>query len=67
MTETSSESATMSVREAHQLIGPDKISLNALYRAVQMGQVPSIKCGSRVLIPRAWIIRQLAGKGDRRR
>jgi HPt (histidine-containing phosphotransfer) domain-containing protein len=63
MTKANSQSATVSVREAHQLLGgAASISLNALYRAVKIGQVPSLRVGSRVLISRGWINRQLQGK-----
>lgn len=54
-----SESATMSVQEARAILG---VSVNALYRAVQSGQVPSVRIGTRVLIPRAWLQRELSGQ-----
>jgi len=57
-----SESATVSVRQAQQILGCDQISLNALYRAVASGSVPSVRIGTRVLIPKAWLQRQLGCK-----
>jgi hypothetical protein len=51
----------VSVRELQVLLGSDQISLNALYRAVQNGSVPSVRIGTRVLIPRRWVDAKLRG------
>ena len=59
---TDGQSAMVSIREMQTLIGRDVISLNALYRAAKNGDVPSIRIGSRVLVPRTWLIRQLKAK-----
>ncbi len=53
-------SETVSVRELQILLGSDQISLNALYRAVKNGDVPSVRIGTRLLIPRRWIVDKLA-------
>ena len=52
----------VSIREMQTLIGRDVISLNALYRAAKNGDMPSIRIGSRVLVPRTWLMRQLKAK-----
>jgi excisionase family DNA binding protein len=44
------QSLTLSVRDAAVLSG---IGRDALYRLVQDGQIPHLKIGRRVLIPRA--------------
>ena len=56
------ESATVTVKQAREIIGPDQISLNALYKAVSSGEVPTLRIGTRILIPREWLDRQLQGK-----
>jgi excisionase family DNA binding protein len=55
------EEATVSVTEAHRLIGPSQISKGALYDAVRRGDIPSMRLGGRILIPREWLARQLKG------
>jgi excisionase family DNA binding protein len=51
-------SETVSVRELQILLG---ISLNAIYRAVKNGDVPSVRIGTRLLIPRRWVDAKLRG------
>lgn len=45
-----SERLTYSVREAAQMLG---LSKNSVYQAVMKGQVPHVKIGKRILIPKA--------------
>ena len=70
MTKTRSESApvsaTVSVKEARQRLGPDKIGIHALYRALNRGDIPSIRVGRKHLIPVAWLNRQLQGNVQRK-
>jgi excisionase family DNA binding protein len=47
---TDSECMTVTVEEAARLLG---ISRNSAFRAVQRGQLPSIRIGRRILVPRA--------------
>ena len=47
----------LSVPEAAKLLG---IGKNLAYEAVQRGEIPSIKVGSRLLIPRVALERRLA-------
>ena len=47
---------TMTVREAAKLLG---IGRNLTYEAVKRGEIPSIRIGERILIPRAGIERLL--------
>jgi excisionase family DNA binding protein len=46
------DSAAMTVAEAHSLIGKDKISRGGFYAAVNRGEVPHLRLGQRILIPR---------------
>jgi excisionase family DNA binding protein len=52
---------TFSVSEAHKLLGTDRVSKIAIYDACKAGTIPSIRIGSRVLIPRAWLMNKLQG------
>jgi Helix-turn-helix domain len=56
-----SEDGTVSVTEAHRLIGERQISRHAIYDAVKRGDIPSLRLGGRILIPREWHTRQLKG------
>jgi excisionase family DNA binding protein len=44
---------TYTIRKAHVRIGEDNITRQALYLAVARGELPSIRLGRRILIPRA--------------
>jgi excisionase family DNA binding protein len=46
---TDSECMTVTVDEAARLLG---ISRNSAFRAVRCGQLPSIRIGRRILVPR---------------
>ena len=45
-----SQKMALSVREVSELLG---LGRTAVYEAVRNGQMPSIKVGSRILVPRA--------------
>ena len=46
--------AAMRPDEAHTLIGgPEKISRRAFYNAINRNEIPHIRLGRRILIPRA--------------
>jgi hypothetical protein len=51
----------VSVAVAHQAMGKEQISLRALYRACRTGDIPAIRIGGRVLIPKAWLTAKLNG------
>jgi len=53
------ESATLTVDEAHALIGKDKISRGGLYAACGRGEIPTLRLGKRILIPRHAFLRWL--------
>jgi excisionase family DNA binding protein len=53
---------TFSVNEVHRLMGTDHISRIAIYNAIKAGTIPSIRIGTRILIPRAWLMAKLEGK-----
>ena len=56
------ESATLTVAQAHQIIGARNITRQALYLAAQRGELPSIRLGRRILIPRHAFEEFLKGK-----
>jgi len=58
MSENSSERLTLTVNEAADKLG---ISRAGAYAAAQRGDLPSIRVGGRVLIPRAQFDRLLSG------
>ena len=52
------EPRTYTVDEAAELLG---ISRNGAYEGVRSGQIPSIRIGKRILVPKAALERMLAG------
>lgn len=56
------ECATLSVPEAGKRLG---ISRNAAYEAANRGEIPIIRIGHRLLVPRAALERMLRGDGNR--
>ena len=50
------ESLTITVPEAGELLG---LSRNAAYEAVARGEIPSVRVGKRILVPRAGIEQML--------
>lgn len=52
------ERLVYTVAEAGKLLG---LSRNLTYESIRMGQIPSIRVGRRILIPRAALIRLLEG------
>jgi excisionase family DNA binding protein len=59
-TQTNDERLTLSVPEAARLLG---ISRQSGYEAATRGEIPTIKIGHRVLVPRAQLEKLLAGAG----
>jgi excisionase family DNA binding protein len=53
--------ATLTVGEAHLLVGKDNISRAALYAAIAHKEIPSIRIGRRILIPRSQFAQWLGG------
>lgn len=53
----SDERATVTVEEAARLLG---IGRNSAFAAVQRGEIPALRIGRRVLVPRAALERLLA-------
>jgi excisionase family DNA binding protein len=51
--------ATMTVEEAHRLLGKDKISRGGFYAAINRGEVPHVRMGCRILIPTVAFFRWL--------
>ncbi|MDO8530702.1 MAG: excisionase family DNA-binding protein [Dehalococcoidia bacterium] len=54
------EKLVISVDEAAKLLA---LSRSSAYAGVKNGQIPSIKVGRRILIPRAALLAKLAGGG----
>lgn len=44
--------ATLTVDQAHRIIGKDKISRGGFYAAINRREVPHLRLGHRILIPR---------------
>ena len=53
------ERATLSVVEAARIMG---VSKNVAYEAARRGEIPSIRLGGRILVPRAALERLLAAR-----
>ncbi len=56
--------ATLSVDEAHALIGKQKISRGGLYNAIKRKEVPHLRLGHRILIPRHAFMKWLESAGQ---
>jgi excisionase family DNA binding protein len=56
-----SERAVMTVVEAGKLLG---LSKNSSYEAVARGQIPALRFGRRIVVPKAALERLLAEAGD---
>lgn len=56
---SSGEAKTVSVEQAGKIIG---IGRNQAYDAVRRGEIPSIKIGGRILVPRVALDRMLNGE-----
>jgi excisionase family DNA binding protein len=56
---TEDKRLTLSVPEAAELLG---ISRNAAYEAAQRGDIPSIRVGKRLLVPRTAFEKMLTGE-----
>ncbi len=56
MVEEGKDQVVLSVEQARRLLG---ISRNLTYEGVKAGQIPSIRIGRRILIPRAALKRLL--------
>ncbi len=63
MDTTVNTAATITVDEAHALLGVDKISRGGLYAAIKRGEVPSLRLGHRILIPRFAFMRWVESAG----
>jgi excisionase family DNA binding protein len=61
MTTTDNECVTLTVEEAARMLG---ISRNSAFRAVQRGQLPSIRIGRRILVPRARLAALIAASTE---
>jgi excisionase family DNA binding protein len=56
--------ATLTVDEAHALIGTNKISRGGFYAAINRHEVPHLRLGHRILIPRHAFMRWLETAGQ---
>ena len=54
--------ATMSVREVARYLG---LSPNSTYRAIERGEIPSLRIGKRIVVPRRWLAELLEGESGR--
>ena len=58
------ESATLSVEETAKVLG---IGRNSAYEGVRTGEIPSIRIGKRILVPRLALEQILKGAGSQSR
>jgi len=56
--------ATLTADEAHEIVGKDKISRGAWYAAISRKEVPHLKLGHRILIPRHAFMKWLESAGQ---
>lgn len=56
--------ATLTVDEAHRIIGKEKISRGGFYAAINRKEVPHLRLGHRILIPRHAFIKWLESAGQ---
>ena len=56
--------ATLTVDEAHRIIGKDKISRGGLYAAINRKEVPPLRLGHRLMIPRPAFAKWLESAGQ---
>ncbi len=61
MSEQNEKSLVFSVSEAARLLG---VSKNTVYEATRTGQIPSIKWGKRILIPKVALMKMLEEAGS---
>jgi excisionase family DNA binding protein len=59
------EPAFLTADEGHKIVGKDKISRRSFYNALNRGQIPHVRVGRRILLPRvafmAWLQGDSAG------
>jgi hypothetical protein len=53
---------TVSVAEVHQALGKEQVSLRTIYRGCKIGDIPAIRLGGRILIPKKWLTAKLNGR-----
>jgi excisionase family DNA binding protein len=58
------QDATLTVDEAHALIGKKKINRSGFYAAINRREVPHLRLGRRILIPRSAFMRWLESAGQ---
>ncbi len=58
------ENATLSVEETAKVLG---IGRNSAYEGVRTGEIPSIRIGKRILVPRLALEQILKGAGSQSR
>lgn len=56
--------ATLTVDEAHRIIGKDKISRGGFYAAINRREIPHLRLGHRILIPRHAFLKWLEAAGQ---
>ena len=57
-----SEKVTLTVKETSELLG---LSRNSTYQGILTGEIPHLKVGKRILIPRAALEKLLAEAGNK--
>ena len=57
------KSAFLTAEEGHAIIGKDKISRRSFYNALEREEIPSIRIGRRILLPRHAFMEWLEQRG----
>jgi len=57
------EAATLTADQAHALLGRGAISRGSFYNAIRRGEVPHLKLGKRILIPRHAFLKWIDAAG----
>jgi len=57
------ESTFLTAEEGHTMIGKDKISRRSFYNALEREEIPSVRIGRRILIPRHAFVACLQERG----
>lgn len=64
LTADAQQAAVLTVDEAHAFIGRERISRGGFYSAIKRGQVPHVRLGYRILIPRHALLSWLEAAGS---
>lgn len=64
--DSTAQSAALTASEAHALLGKKTISRAGFYAAIRRGEIPHLRLGKRIVIPKAAFYRWLEAADARR-